>query len=48
VFTRMTITKTCRWRYIRTDKAGIANDIERMFGSFSRVCVNAKTSSPAP
>ena len=38
VFTRMTITENLQMgAYIRTDKAGIANDIERMFGIFPRL-----------
>jgi branched-chain amino acid transport system ATP-binding protein len=38
VFTRMTITENLLMgAYIRTDKAGIANDIERMFGIFPRL-----------
>ena len=38
VFTRMTITENLQMgAYIRSDKAGIANDIERMFGIFPRL-----------
>jgi branched-chain amino acid transport system ATP-binding protein len=38
VFTRMTITENLQMgAYIRKDKAGIANDIERMFGIFPRL-----------
>jgi branched-chain amino acid transport system ATP-binding protein len=38
VFTRMTITENLQMgAYIRTDKAGIADDIERMFGIFPRL-----------
>ena len=38
VFTRMTITENLQMgAYIRRDKAGIANDIERMFGIFPRL-----------
>jgi branched-chain amino acid transport system ATP-binding protein len=38
VFTRMTITENLQMgAYIRTDKAGIAEDIERMFGIFPRL-----------
>jgi len=38
IFTRMTITENLQMgAYIRTDKAGIANDIERMFGIFPRL-----------
>jgi len=38
VFTRMTITENLQMgAYIRTDKDGIANDIERMFGIFPRL-----------
>ncbi len=38
IFTRMTITENLQMgAYIRSDKAGIANDIERMFGIFPRL-----------
>ena len=38
VFTRMTITENLQMgAYIRRDKAGIAQDIERMFGIFPRL-----------
>lgn len=38
VFTRMTITENLQMgAYIRSDKAGIAADIERMFGIFPRL-----------
>ena len=38
VFTRMTITENLLMgAYIRSDKAGIQNDIERMFGIFPRL-----------
>jgi branched-chain amino acid transport system ATP-binding protein len=38
VFTRMTITENLQMgAYIRTDKSGIASDIERMFGIFPRL-----------
>lgn len=38
VFTRMTITENLQMgAYIRSDKAGIATDIERMFGIFPRL-----------
>lgn len=38
VFTRMTITENLQMgAYIRTDTAGIAKDIERMFGIFPRL-----------
>ncbi|QHE85005.1 ABC transporter ATP-binding protein [Hydrogenophaga sp. BPS33] len=38
VFTRMTITENLQMgAYIRKDKAGIAQDIERMFGIFPRL-----------
>ena len=38
VFTRMTITENLLMgAYIRSDKDGIANDIERMFGIFPRL-----------
>jgi branched-chain amino acid transport system ATP-binding protein len=38
VFTRMTITENLQMgAYIRRDKSGIANDIERMFGIFPRL-----------
>jgi branched-chain amino acid transport system ATP-binding protein len=38
VFTRMTITENLQMgAYIRTDKGGIADDIERMFGIFPRL-----------
>ena len=38
VFTRMTITENLQMgAYIRSDKAGIASDIERMFGIFPRL-----------
>ena len=38
VFTRMSITENLQMgAYIRKDKAGIANDIERMFGIFPRL-----------
>ena len=38
VFARMTITENLQMgAYIRKDKAGIANDIERMFGIFPRL-----------
>jgi branched-chain amino acid transport system ATP-binding protein len=38
VFTRMTITENLQMgAYIRTDKAGIAQDIEKMFGIFPRL-----------
>jgi len=38
VFTRMTITENLQMgAYIRADKAGIATDIERMFGIFPRL-----------
>jgi branched-chain amino acid transport system ATP-binding protein len=38
VFTRMTITENLQMgAYIRNDKAGIADDIERMFGIFPRL-----------
>ena len=38
VFTRMTITENLQMgAYVRKDKAGIAQDIERMFGIFPRL-----------
>ena len=38
IFTRMTITENLQMgAYIRSDKDGIANDIERMFGIFPRL-----------
>ncbi|MBL0944249.1 MAG: ABC transporter ATP-binding protein [Hydrogenophaga sp.] len=38
VFTRMTITENLQMgAYVRSDKAGIAQDIERMFGIFPRL-----------
>ena len=38
VFTRMTITENLQMgAYIRSDKAGIAQDIEKMFGIFPRL-----------
>ncbi len=38
IFTRMTITENLQMgAYIRNDKPGIANDIERMFGIFPRL-----------
>ena len=38
VFTRMTITENLQMgAYVRRDKAGIAQDIERMFGIFPRL-----------
>ena len=38
VFTRMTITENLQMgAYIRNDKAGIAQDIEKMFGIFPRL-----------
>ena len=38
VFTRMTITENLQMgAYIRSDKSGIASDIERMFGIFPRL-----------
>ncbi|MFM6985789.1 MAG: ABC transporter ATP-binding protein [Hydrogenophaga sp.] len=38
IFTRMTITENLQMgAYIRSDKAGIASDIERMFGIFPRL-----------
>jgi branched-chain amino acid transport system ATP-binding protein len=38
VFTRMTITENLQMgAYIRSDKGGIADDIERMFGIFPRL-----------
>jgi len=38
VFTRMSITENLQMgAYVRTDKAGIAQDIERMFGIFPRL-----------
>lgn len=38
IFTRMTITENLQMgAYIRTDKAGIASDIERMFDLFPRL-----------
>ena len=38
VFTRMTITENLQMgAYLRSDKAGIAQDIERMFGLFPRL-----------
>ncbi len=38
VFTRMSITENLQMgAYIRSDKEGIANDIERMFGIFPRL-----------
>ena len=49
VFTRMTITENLQMgAYIRTDKAGIATDIERMFGIFPRLQASARTNWPAP
>jgi branched-chain amino acid transport system ATP-binding protein len=38
VFTRMTITENLQMgAYVRSDKAGIAQDVERMFGIFPRL-----------